>query len=94
MLVDNMSFPQDKISGSPHTRNEAANTTVKLDYQYMHEEERNYSFFGKKDEKSQILSPLRDDINITRDDDMAKVCCLLLVLAVSLAASISSNGRV
>ncbi|XP_011075880.1 uncharacterized protein LOC105160266 isoform X2 [Sesamum indicum] len=62
----------DKISGSPHTRNEAANTTVKLDYQYMHEEERNYSFFGKKDEKSQILSPLRDDINITRDDDMAK----------------------
>ncbi|KAL0321632.1 UNVERIFIED_CONTAM: hypothetical protein Scaly_2459600 [Sesamum calycinum] len=49
---------------SSHTRNDAANT--------MHEEERNYSFSGKKDEKSQIFSPLGDDINITRDDDMAK----------------------
>ncbi|KAL0400519.1 UNVERIFIED_CONTAM: hypothetical protein Slati_4081800 [Sesamum latifolium] len=71
-VVDDISFPQDTISGSPHTRNEAANTTVKLDYQIIHEEERNYSFSGKKDEKSQIFSPLRDDINITRDDDMAK----------------------
>ncbi|KAK4431246.1 hypothetical protein Salat_0886700 [Sesamum alatum] len=62
----------DTISGSPHTSNEAANSTVKLDYQCMHEQDRNYSFSGKKDEKSQIFSPLRDDINITRDDDMAK----------------------
>ncbi|KAL0299765.1 UNVERIFIED_CONTAM: hypothetical protein Sradi_6636300 [Sesamum radiatum] len=54
----------DTISGSSHTTNDAANT--------MHEEERNYSFSGKKDEKSQIFSPLGDDINITRDDDMAK----------------------
>ncbi|KAL6541452.1 hypothetical protein OROGR_010938 [Orobanche gracilis] len=40
--------------------------------QYMHEEENEYRFSGKKDEKSPILSSLGDDLDITRDDDMTK----------------------
>ncbi|KAI3457925.1 hypothetical protein Pfo_014588 [Paulownia fortunei] len=60
------------ISGSPRMTNEAPNSHFKLDYRHMHEEEKNYIFSGKKDEKSPNFSPLRDDLDITRDDDMAK----------------------
>ncbi|KAL6508255.1 hypothetical protein OROHE_021797 [Orobanche hederae] len=40
--------------------------------QHMHEEEKEYRFSGKKDEKSPILSSLGDDLDVTRDDDMTK----------------------
>ncbi|KAL3630755.1 hypothetical protein CASFOL_023739 [Castilleja foliolosa] len=56
--------------GSPHTTNESSDSQVKLDLQDMHE--RNYSFSGKKDETSLVFSPLVDDLDITRDDDMTK----------------------
>ncbi|GFP88738.1 hypothetical protein PHJA_001017500 [Phtheirospermum japonicum] len=58
--------------GSPHTTNEAPNSQINLDFQHMHEEERSYSFSGKKDEKSPVFSPLVDDLDITIDDDMTK----------------------
>ncbi|KAK6155473.1 hypothetical protein DH2020_009721 [Rehmannia glutinosa] len=58
--------------GSPHTSNESSDSHTKLDYQHMHQKERNFSFSGKKDEKSPIFSPLGDDLDITRDDNMTK----------------------
>ncbi|KAL3653744.1 hypothetical protein CASFOL_003425 [Castilleja foliolosa] len=58
--------------GNPHTTNEAPDSQIKLDFQHMHEEERNYSFSGKKGENSTVCSPLVDDLDITRDDDMTK----------------------
>ncbi|KAK6155458.1 hypothetical protein DH2020_009706 [Rehmannia glutinosa] len=59
--------------GSPHTSNESSDSHIKLDYhQHMHQKERNFSFSGKKDEKSPIFSPLGDDLDITRDDNMTK----------------------
>ncbi|KAK6135165.1 hypothetical protein DH2020_031113 [Rehmannia glutinosa] len=58
--------------GSPHTSNESSDSHIKLDYQHVHQKERNFSFSGKKDEKSPIFSPLGDDLDITRDDNMTK----------------------
>lgn len=55
-------------------KSEAANSHIKFDHLHMLEEERNYSFPGKKDKKSPIFSPLRDDLDVTGDDDMSKVC--------------------
>lgn len=74
--------------------NESANSHIKLDYQHMHGEERNYSFSGKKDEKSPTFSLLRDDLDLTRDDDMAKVCALLLIWAVQNRQIFPLMGRV
>ncbi|KAL9163001.1 hypothetical protein ABFS82_06G014100 [Erythranthe guttata] len=60
------------ISGNHNMANEAANPHIKLDYHQVHEGERTYSLPGKKDDKSPVFSPLRDDLDITSDDDMAK----------------------
>ncbi|KAL7106787.1 hypothetical protein ACP275_06G014500 [Erythranthe tilingii] len=60
------------ISGNPNMANEAANPHIKLDYHQVHEGERKYSVPGKKDDKSPAFSPLRDDLDIKSDDDMAK----------------------
>lgn len=38
---------------------------------------------GRKGEKLLKLSPFMDDVDVTRDDVMAKVCFLLLFSAVS-----------
>ncbi|PIM99559.1 hypothetical protein CDL12_27942 [Handroanthus impetiginosus] len=60
------------ISGSPRATNEAVNSPIKLDHCYKHEVEKKHSPSGKKDEKSPIFSPLRDDLDIARDDDTSK----------------------
>lgn len=68
---------QGVISGDLHTKCEASNSCTKPDYLHCQKGERNCIFPGKKDEISPIISPLSDDLHITGDDDMAKVCALI-----------------
>ncbi|KAL6509212.1 hypothetical protein OROGR_022522 [Orobanche gracilis] len=58
---------------------------------HMHEEEKEYRFPGKKDEKSPILSSLGDDLDITRDDDMTKA--IKKVLEENLHINEEKNSR-
>lgn len=74
---------QGVIYGDLHTKGEASNSCTKPDYLPFRKGERNCIFPGKKDEISPIISPLRDDLHITGDDDMAKVCALLNTSSVS-----------
>lgn len=60
------------ISGVPYTKCEASNSCTEPNYLPFHKGERNCIFPGKKDEISPIILPLRDDLHITGDDDMAK----------------------
>lgn len=78
-MVNNMIiiiFCQGTTSGDPRTKSETAGSKLNLQ---IHENERNYSFPGKKDGKSSIFSPLGDDLDITGNDDMTKVCELYLL---------------
>lgn len=66
--------------GNPCTESEAAGSKLKFDCLQIHETERNFP--GKKDEKSPTFSPLGDDLDITGNDDMTKVCALQLLVGV------------
>ncbi|KAH6811606.1 hypothetical protein C2S51_025368 [Perilla frutescens var. frutescens] len=60
------------ISGGPHAKCEASSSGTKPDHMHLRKGERNYVFPGKKDEISPTIPPLRDDLHLTGDDDMAK----------------------
>lgn len=63
------------ISRDPHTKCEALNSCTSPNYLHMHKGGRDFSVPGKKEP---MVSPLRDDLHITGDDDMAKVCSIFL----------------